>query len=375
MPRIGNDLKQGYYATPLSVVESISKMIDVQKNNRVTLLDPCVGEGFALERLISGLNSKEINSYGVELEPNRAEEAKMRIDHIVHAPFEEAVISNSAFSIVFNNPPYNDTWVKGMKLQMLFLKDTFRMLRAGGLMIWVARYGDFCKDENIEYLAKHYENYTFFKFDDEDFEQFKQCVFIGQKHSVTNREELIRNRYVLEKMINSWFDNPDSNQNVASIAAENELKYTVPDGKINKRITFDYRIGMPGEITENLEETSAAADLLNCFDRSVIQADQTDPKNQPKFMVKPGYVGLLMAAGAVSGEFGTGKDYHTVIGSENVSDTVKKEHTSSGVVTTTTTKREAIFTIATPAGMKRIKTDGPKTSDDASSEETSSTDE
>lgn len=368
MPRIGNDLKQGYYPTPLSVVESISKMINVRDNNRVTIFDPCVGEGFALEKLISGLNSKEIISYGVELEPNRAEEAKTRIDNVVRTPFEEAVISNSAFSIVFNNPPYNDTQIGGEKLQIRFLKDTFRMLRVGGLMIWVARYGDFCKDENIEYLAKHYDNYTFFKFDDEDFAQFKQCVFIGQKHSVENRESLVRNRYVLERMINSWFDNPNPEQNVASVAAENDLKYKVPDGKISKRIKFDYRIGMPGEITENLEETTTSADLLNCFDRSVTQSDQNNPKNQPKFMVKPGYVGLLMAAGAVSGEFGTGKDYHTVIGSENVSNTVKKELTSSGVVTTTTTKREAIFTIATPNGMKRIKTAGPEASQGESSE-------
>ena len=80
----------GYYPTPPDVVGRIRSFLSYSDEN-VSVLDPCCGEGLALEALGQALtqrSSKAVQTWGVEISPERAQEATARLDLVVAAPFE-----------------------------------------------------------------------------------------------------------------------------------------------------------------------------------------------------------------------------------------------------------------------------------------------
>ena len=77
--------KGGFYPTPERVVDLIADLIRIpngyyhRNTETVRILDPCCGAGEALYRLAENLdrpNSMNIETYGVELHRDRAEEAE-----------------------------------------------------------------------------------------------------------------------------------------------------------------------------------------------------------------------------------------------------------------------------------------------------------
>lgn len=112
MARIGNDIKQGFYATPLkNVGEKILKLLDFGDENDANyyhrILDPCCGESGILN-LLQG-DKENIEGYGVELDQTRFEiSSKYENLNIVHSPYQQIVSSNNAFDLIYNNPPYSE---------------------------------------------------------------------------------------------------------------------------------------------------------------------------------------------------------------------------------------------------------------------------
>ena len=83
--RLAAQAKGGYYPTPDRVVDLIADLIHTPNGNyyrnaeTIRILDPCCGAGDALQRLAERLdrpNSMTIETYGVELHRDRAEEGR-----------------------------------------------------------------------------------------------------------------------------------------------------------------------------------------------------------------------------------------------------------------------------------------------------------
>ncbi|MDX9955593.1 MAG: class I SAM-dependent methyltransferase, partial [Anaerolineae bacterium] len=77
MSRLAAQAKAEYYPTPLEVVDLLSTYLVLprRKDEFARLLDPCCGEGLALERLAVRLReqtSTAIQTWGSELHPGRA---------------------------------------------------------------------------------------------------------------------------------------------------------------------------------------------------------------------------------------------------------------------------------------------------------------
>ncbi len=84
-PAIGGAVPTQYYPTPERVVDLIAELIHTptgyyhRGRETIRILDPCCGAGDALERLAERLdrpNALSIETYGVELHRDRAEEAE-----------------------------------------------------------------------------------------------------------------------------------------------------------------------------------------------------------------------------------------------------------------------------------------------------------
>src|SRR5208337_1577748 len=75
--RIHGRIKMGHYPTPPRVVE-LTRTYLFFPPGQVSSLDQCCGEGDALAGLCAGTSAI---TYGVELDHQRAEESKSRLQH------------------------------------------------------------------------------------------------------------------------------------------------------------------------------------------------------------------------------------------------------------------------------------------------------
>ncbi len=114
--RLAAQAKGGYYPTPERVVDLIAELIHTptgyyhRGRETIRILDPCCGAGDALERLAERLdrpNSISIETYGVELHRDRAEEAEKVLHRTLAADLFATSIANGAFGLLLLNPPYD----------------------------------------------------------------------------------------------------------------------------------------------------------------------------------------------------------------------------------------------------------------------------
>lgn len=147
--------KLGFYPTDLRAVDAIASWVRLPPGQHIRMIDNCAGEGEALARLAtilrSGYPQTTIETYGIELEPGRADAAEKRLDHMlkaVNATEEVAIAAGTGqnkqgqFHIWFCNPPYDYSTSEGKRLEQVFLRCGTEgheqpILVPGGLLIFV----------------------------------------------------------------------------------------------------------------------------------------------------------------------------------------------------------------------------------------------
>jgi len=183
--RLEAKIKMGYYPTPVSVIERIKTFISFTDDN--TLFDPCCGEGNALAQLAENTSAK---TYGIEIDHHRAEEAKTKLNYLLKCGCEQTRISNSCFSCLFLNPPYDwETEDEGSeRKEKLFLKETMKYLKPKGLLVYIIPQSRL--DKSIaKILAYRFENFLIYRFHGEEYEAFKQIVLFAVKKKENNIDE------------------------------------------------------------------------------------------------------------------------------------------------------------------------------------------
>ena len=185
--RLAAQAKGGYYPTPPRVVDMIAGLIHTPSGsyyrNRETLriLDPCCGAGDAVARLAEALrhpNSLPIETYGVELHRDRAEEAEARLDHALAADLFQTSIANGAFGLAFVNPPY-DWDSEDKRVEHAFLTTCTRYLAEGGLLVFIVPRHRLMV--SARYLSTHYGRMRCWAFPDPEREVFDQVVLMGYR--------------------------------------------------------------------------------------------------------------------------------------------------------------------------------------------------
>lgn len=100
--RLMASVKMGYYPTDMEHVAYLAHGIEFPEDVTVNLFDPCCGCGIALRTLADG---KDCNTYGIELDRHRAEEALTRLNRVGFGSFFRSRVSNEAFLLVFFAAP------------------------------------------------------------------------------------------------------------------------------------------------------------------------------------------------------------------------------------------------------------------------------
>lgn len=195
MARLESNLKLGYYPTQLKTLEKIfDKLIFTQnEEDKIKVLDPCCGEGNALELIGKKLNA---DTYGIELHEGRAKEAMQRVKFLLSGSALEAIISGKAFEFIYLNPPYGTYFLDGKekKLEESFIERFSSFLAVDGYMLLAISKNSLSSKTCFPLLSSIIKNSlrvedVFFDEDNEDYKNYGQ-YFILFKKTIKSKEKV-----------------------------------------------------------------------------------------------------------------------------------------------------------------------------------------
>jgi len=179
--RLEGIAKAEYYPTPPSVVERVAALVRLAPSahrHTVRLLDPCCGPGDALRQFADAIGGGE--TYGIEIEQNRAAEARAVLDHTIAGSAFAVRLGHEVFSCLWLNPPY-DQDEGGRRLEHSFLTTISRALAPGGLLVYIVSQARLA--QSARYLSTHYEGMRCYRFHDPEYAGFRQCVLLAYRRS------------------------------------------------------------------------------------------------------------------------------------------------------------------------------------------------
>ncbi|MFL0364627.1 DUF6094 domain-containing protein [Pseudobacillus sp. 179-B 2D1 NHS] len=352
MSHVGNKLLSGFFAFPERQGKHLAKLIK-QRGNRAAWFDPTCGEGAILNQLSIAVEKSEdcmIRTYGVELDKGRFQKAEQVLDEVINAPIESMVVSNNIFSLVFLNPPY-DYGIKGAgddkadRKEFLELERNTRYLAPEGILVYVIPSYRFADKKIARYLSSHFEETEMMRFSDEDYKDFRQCVFIGRKKSSTFKKTDEEKMSFYQKMeeesfVEKYIPTIDSIENV----------WTIPE-QIGAVKTFYTKVEDKERYHEGIVNSPGFLAFKNRTKPRTLQTG-----GDPILPINQGQMALLLASGAINGLLGIGETLHLIQGQENV-ETIEEEETQisdSGAKTTKyveRTKRSVSVKLLTPKGI------------------------
>jgi len=295
--RLEGRVKMGYYPTPLSVVDRIKSFISVPESQPVNAFDPCCGEGLALKQFAAGWTCR---TYGIELDEHRAAEAKQNLNHVLKCSYTQTRITNGCFSVLFLNPPYdeetfsNGTITSSERKEKIFLKNTIKYLKRKGLLVYIIPQPRL--DKSIaKILSYRFEDIRTYKFQDEEYDAFRQIVVFGIKKK---NPEIDRDSY------NALTKARDSELPELSFA--DKPIYSLPiAGKVNlfRSTVIDLM---------ELSKEASNSPLWRNF-KEMTRIDET-ANSRPPLPLHQGHIALMLANGCIDGVVGEGNDRHVIKG-------------------------------------------------------------
>ena len=185
--RLAAQAKGGFYPTPERVVDLLAGLIHTptgyyhRDRETLRILDPCCGAGEALAQLAQRLdapNAIPIETYGVELHRDRAEEAEKRLGHALASDLFATSVANGAFGLLLLNPPY-DHDSEDKRTEHAFLTQTTRYLAEGGLLVFIVPRQRLAV--SARYLSTHYGRTRCWAFPDPERQVFDQVVLMAYR--------------------------------------------------------------------------------------------------------------------------------------------------------------------------------------------------
>ena len=260
------------------------------------------------------------------------------------------VISHDVFGLLFLNPPYDHTMLgigddKSERKEYTELVRNTKYLAPNGVMVYIIPSYRYADTKISRFLATHFEDIAIIRFLDEDYDEYRQCIFIGRKKSSTHKE--------LNAKLFEFLNLMDNEEHI--------LQNVTPINRLVGHKVWE----VPGEITEvptfysRIENKKELVDLIRSNKGFQAFKERTKPKQlvvggDPIINIAQGQMALLLASGAVNGLIGEGDTLHAVQGMEIVSHILTEEKTEHSVVTKKRTKRDVSVKIITPTKVKKL---------------------
>ena len=326
-----NFAKNGYYPTDAVTIEGILRLLKQPENPGITrIIDPCCGEGTALAEVGNYLNNSE--SYGVELDEERAWHSKEILETVIHGDLHDCLIGQRQFSLMFFNPPYGDliadrTDYESKKqgrarLEKQFYQMTKSYLQFGGIGIIIIPY--YTLDKHLStWIASHYCDVQVFK---GAVDTYKQIVIIGKRQRADSSDVTLRN----------WLMDIGQSKTIPSelpgVDSEPE-SYLVP-ATVDLKLKFQYVKTDPKQL---LVEINKHPVLWQGFDMHFCNTTQV--KRRPLRKMTDWHMALMLAAGHINGlvTSNDGEKTYLIKGDTHKKKEVKVTYSAEGEATVKTT--------------------------------------
>jgi predicted RNA methylase len=178
MSRPASQASAGFFPSPPRVVAALCRHLSASGSGGrrvVRVLDPCAGTGEPAATLASVLGGE---SYGIELNADRAEQCRSRLDRVLQTSAFSVRLANGAFSLLWLNPPY-DADDEQRRLEHAFLTSLSRALCPGGVLVFLIPQPRLAV--SARYLAAHYGGFRAYRFPDPEHAAFRQMVLLATR--------------------------------------------------------------------------------------------------------------------------------------------------------------------------------------------------
>ncbi|GKT17372.1 class I SAM-dependent methyltransferase [Acidovorax sp. SUPP2522] len=187
-PRLArNFAKNGYFPTDEPTLERALKAL-APAPARMSIIDPCAGEGVAIAEAAHALGRSQVSAYAVEFDGERASHARGLVDHCLHSDLMDTLVSRQSFGLLWLNPPYGDLsrsadgdiGYQGQgraRLEKLFYQRSLPLLQYGGVLVFIIP-SHVLDAELVGWLTRHFTGLRIYRAVET---QYKQVVIFGTR--------------------------------------------------------------------------------------------------------------------------------------------------------------------------------------------------
>ncbi len=297
-PRLArNFAKNGYYPTDEATLERTLSAL-APSDGPMCICDPCAGEGVAVAEATHALGPERVSAYAVEFDQERANHARLLVDHCIHGDLMDTMISRQAFGLLWLNPPYGDLARdangnlgyegKGRgRLEKLFYQRTLPLLQYGGILVFILP-AHVLDQEMVGWLTRHFADLSVFQAVDK---QFKQVVVFGRR--VRQRDQTGEDvKASRARLLQIGLGELQADELPPEWTL---LPYVVPTAQAEPE--HFYRISMEPE--QFADEVQRLKGLWPAFETHLGATQQT--LRAPARALSQWHLALALAAGAISG--------------------------------------------------------------------------
>ena len=296
MSRLASQADMEYVPSHPPTIAGLAGLFNNYDNLRnfapIRLIDPCAGEGTALktleqairrefrERMNYHLPGTAIETYGVELDRERAGQARKVLGEVIQADYSNTVIADSAFSVMLLNPPY-DYDPEYERLEQRFLVRSTKLLGVGGALIYIVpRY---VLGVSADFLSRNYDNFRIWKADNPEARKFNQVMLVARRslHPMDRLEN--------EKAIGEFAEG-----RCDSVGDEKVCDFTRVGKEVDRfsALRIDYDDVLAEVARTGYETRREWRDIMNPPRHDIVQ---------PLMPPRTGHMGLIMSGGGVGG--------------------------------------------------------------------------
>jgi hypothetical protein len=284
MPRLTSIEKGGYYAFPDEHLPAVASLFAPASGDG-KLLDPCAGEGHALQHLTEAWG---LTPYANELDTERGAACQSRFGPIqaVQGDLYTLRASLGSFSAVWCNPPYSweaDSEEKRRELSMM--KHAWKWVQPGGYMLWVV-YAHHVTPDAAAFLAKHSQNVDIWRIPGLHLGEYVHVVVVAQEGQPSDDPALFA-QHILQ-------DAADPR----ALTVQDTPLYVFPQAQTKRRFVFAPQVITP-ELA--LQAVQAAGAQFGAGFQRLLEPPPPIESGHPVVRPRGGQLALILAAGLFNG--------------------------------------------------------------------------
>lgn len=297
-----NEAKRGAYYTDVEHCRRIGKLF--RFTGEVCVLEPCIGNAKAVKALLENVEKEEpAHVFGVEIDEETFYQVKEEpeVEYCLNADFlTEVRITSKSFSFCFVNPPYMATGEnQGERMEQRFVNQIFGYMKSNGYMVLVISFPTICMESFSRELLSRFSCEGMWRFDEKEYEKFKQIVFIGKRRQHIGMFASEYRQFMNSLKLEMLPFLPNENE-------EPGIKYEVLESKSQNIDTF-MEIHFKAEQNFGLLKNSALYGMIG--NRIFLPQYVAVEFGQPPLPLKTDLMYLAATAGGGQGIVGTEEDH------------------------------------------------------------------